>query len=92
MSKKSLLRYDHANMPIVSASVVGRLDTVRDVLSENPPSFFAMPAGQDISAIVERAAVIARKFRTLIVVGIGGSDLGARTLVWPRCGARALHA
>lgn len=81
MSKKTLLSYDHANMTVASASLAERLSAAQQVLLENPPAFFSLPSNKEIAAIKKLGAVTAKKFRTLIVVGIGGSDLGARTLV-----------
>jgi len=86
------LRYDHGFMwddaAAHGAPADGRdamfraLKDVRDNVMLSHPGFWAIPdmyAEADVARAL--AAKVAKKFSTLVVVGIGGSDLGARTLV-----------
>jgi len=66
--------------------LAGRLDTSRrglkQDLADGSVGYLSMPERhRDIRASIKAADEISSKFKTLIVLGIGGSDLGARMLV-----------
>ncbi len=91
------LAYDHSLMLASQVGTAGlpdselpalkrRLAEVRTALAEQKRSgrvgFFGIPERQaEIRAAVSLAKSIRREFRTLLVLGIGGSDLGARALL-----------
>lgn len=55
---------------------------VRDAILFSQPGFWAIPDMHEELAMAQKTAkLISAKFRALIVVGIGGSDLGARALI-----------
>jgi len=97
MPKKTLIEYDHslmyadrsgaAAMPEAEArDLWSRLDPVRDELVRQQKAgevgFFSIPGRlKELRAVEDLAAAVAKKYRTLIVIGIGGSDLGARALI-----------
>lgn len=92
-----LPRYDLASMLSSSvgrhgypeeelSALYSHLDGVRSELSRQRKAgevgFFSIPErNADVVASIALAKAVAKKFRTLIVIGIGGSDLGARTLI-----------
>ena len=62
------------------------LDGVRKTLAAQKeagkPGFLTIPDRRGEARAAESlAAAVAKKFKTLVVIGIGGSDLGARALV-----------
>jgi glucose-6-phosphate isomerase len=95
--KKPLITYDYSLMLKNRAGSAGasrqqlmalrsRLKRVREKLKADDRqgnfAFLGIPERrQEIRDTDEMAKDVARKFRTLIVIGIGGSDLGARTLI-----------
>jgi glucose-6-phosphate isomerase len=88
MPKHPMIAYDHANMRrgALSASLLKRLRGVhadmKRLHKEGAYGFTTIPDRDTELLEVRRVAASLRKeFRTLIVVGIGGSDLGARALV-----------
>lgn len=97
MPKKSLIEYDHslmtADRPVSAGAAasadketLNRLESVKKELLKQRASdavgFFSIPGRRrELRAVEVLAAGVARKFRTLIVIGIGGSDLGARALI-----------
>ncbi|HTK05460.1 MAG TPA: glucose-6-phosphate isomerase [Candidatus Eisenbacteria bacterium] len=96
MPKGSSIAYDHAFMWSSSASA-GTADGEREALAKSlgpvkakllddwksgRVGFFAIPElKSDLAELKRAAADVSRKFDDLIVVGIGGSDLGARALI-----------
>lgn len=96
MPKANAITYDHALMWASRASagapdaerdaILTPLRAVKDKLADARDSgsigFFTIPGLRKELAEVRRAAAdVAKKFDDLIVVGIGGSDLGARALI-----------
>lgn len=61
------------------SSLLLRLEKFRTDLIINPPSFFQLP-DQEIKPIVNAARSLNR-YKNLVVIGVGGSSLGAETLV-----------
>lgn len=63
----------------------GRLAAVRETLLDGwkaAPGFFGIPERHDdLRAVKEAAKAAAKSCRTLVVIGIGGSDLGARAIL-----------
>ncbi|MEY4722753.1 MAG: hypothetical protein RLZZ324_266 [Candidatus Parcubacteria bacterium] len=58
------------------------LDAARQAILSEPPGFFSIPdRGEELRATEKLAREVAGKFKTLIVIGIGGSDLGARAII-----------
>ena len=96
MPRKTPITYDHSLM-WASRSSAGASDGERGALARSLEpvktrliedwksgrvGFFGIPELKDDLAAVRRtAADVARQFTDLIVVGIGGSDLGARALI-----------
>jgi len=93
MPQKKLIDYDHSLMRPDRHGAGGDeerqllhlMGMARDTLSrqrqEGSVGFFSIPERrQELRAAEKLAADIAKKFKTLIVIGIGGSDLGARAL------------
>jgi glucose-6-phosphate isomerase len=89
MPKIPLVVYDPANMRLRGAGFARLLKRLRGVHTEmkrlhrkGAYGFMTIPQ-RDIELLEVRrvAASLRKEFRTLIVVGIGGSDLGARALV-----------
>ncbi len=62
-----------------------RLAAVRETLLDGwkaAPGFFAIPERHDdLRAVREAAKAAAKSCKTLVVIGIGGSDLGARAIL-----------
>lgn len=96
MKTTSRIQYDHASMwsPAVShgtpesvgPSLLETLSSVHKKLKNEAASgrmgFMAMPDMKKELALAKRmAAAVKRDFKTLVVVGIGGSDLGARAVI-----------
>jgi glucose-6-phosphate isomerase len=97
MPKKQLLRYDHSLMLRGGCGANGKpeqempelvagLETVRKSLLKQwkagQVGFLDIPElKEDVESAVRMANSVRRKFKTLVVVGIGGSDLGARALI-----------
>jgi glucose-6-phosphate isomerase len=92
MPKKALIEYDHSLMQPgrhVAAdeerqlhdSLGAALEALSRQKREGSVGFLAIPERrQELRAAEKMAADVANKFKTLIVIGIGGSDLGARAL------------
>lgn len=97
MPKKSLIEYDHSLMYADrSGAAAMPADEARELWSKLEPvriellrqrkagqvGFFSIPGRlKELRAAEVLAAAVAKKYRTLIVIGIGGSDLGARALI-----------
>jgi glucose-6-phosphate isomerase len=96
MRNSSLVSYDHSlmldgavgrgGMPEAElAALRGRLGAARETLLagwKSAPGFFGIPERKDDFRAVRDAAKMASKScRTLVVIGIGGSDLGARAIL-----------
>jgi glucose-6-phosphate isomerase len=96
MPKKQTIVFDHANMwaPAVNGGVpdasrdrvFGPLESVKARLTDGWKSggigFFEIPDfKKDLADVKKTAAGVSRAFKDLIVIGIGGSDLGARALL-----------
>ncbi|MFH1046804.1 MAG: hypothetical protein V1738_00735, partial [Patescibacteria group bacterium] len=97
MPKKSIISLDATNYFQEKIGVGGisrgdlqkmgvKLCAVRKILksalSDKSVGYLSMPEREeDIRVTIELAKKISRQFNTLIVLGIGGSDLGARMLV-----------
>ncbi|MFA6603210.1 MAG: glucose-6-phosphate isomerase [Patescibacteria group bacterium] len=97
MTKRPLINYDHSLMfagrpsgsvPLEDEmhELIRRLETVKtEVLRQKRAKligFFHSPdALSDIRATEKLAAELRRQYKTLVVIGIGGSDLGARAIL-----------
>ncbi|HSD12015.1 MAG TPA: glucose-6-phosphate isomerase [Patescibacteria group bacterium] len=100
MPKKSAITYDHSFMWASRASA-GTADGEREALARSLEpvkaklmddwksgrvGFFAIPELTDDLAALRRAAKdVAKSFSDLVVIGIGGSDLGSRALIRALC-------
>ena len=60
-------------------TALSRLEKFREIEAENPPEFLQLP-DQDLGPILSAVRSLSR-FRHLVVLGIGGSSLGAETVV-----------
>ncbi len=105
--QKRLISYDHSLMLADKIGEAGfpdsdlprffaQLADVRDALvtqwRKGSVGFFSIPDRKEELRMVETLAKdVAKKFTTLIVVGIGGSDLGARALHRTVQGAATNH-
>ena len=92
-----MLRYDHELMRVAASgqggigdeefrSLLKTLDGVRQTLAEarragNLAFASTVETGAHLSASVRAAAEMRKRAKTLVVVGIGGSDLGAKALI-----------
>lgn len=80
-------RIGKAGVPVSRVPVIAsRLEAVRKELQRQRDAgetgFFSVPERRkDAKEAKDAAARTSRAFRTLVVIGIGGSDLGARALV-----------
>ncbi len=97
MPKKPLIEYDHSLMfadrhgaaamtPEEAKELWHKLGPVHAELVRQAKTgetgFFSIPARrQELRAVRDLASAVSKKYRTLVVIGIGGSDLGARALV-----------
>jgi glucose-6-phosphate isomerase len=97
MPKKRLLRFDYSLMMRAGCGANGKpeqelqdmLKTMTGVQASllaqwkaGRAGFFGIPELKaDLRSAVQMAEDIRRKFRTLVVIGIGGSDLGARAIL-----------
>ncbi|MES2014783.1 MAG: glucose-6-phosphate isomerase [Patescibacteria group bacterium] len=70
------------DMPRLTKELEGVHKTLIDDWRTGKASFFELPdAADDVRASLRAAKTIAQKAKTLIVAGIGGSDLGSRALI-----------
>jgi glucose-6-phosphate isomerase len=97
MPKHPLIKYDHANMrsgavgkagqsPAQFSRLLKRLAVVHRAMKDHNKKggygFTTIPyRAEELAEVRRLAASLKKEFKTLIVVGIGGSDLGARALV-----------
>ncbi len=96
MQKKPLIAYDYSRMFAARPGqgfaredvpeMQRRLEAVRAELLRRKEAgeigFFSIPAARrGLREVETMAAAVRREFKTLIVIGIGGSDLGARAII-----------
>lgn len=76
----SCMRFTDADRASFRPKTEAAHERVETTRSSNVQGWFDLPSA-DIAAISAAAKRLVKSFRRLIVVGIGGSDLGARALV-----------
>src|ERR1700757_2273685 len=96
MPKKTLTAYDYSFMLSDRAGRTGKgadelpklfrdlakvQRTLRDQKENHKAGFFSIPEShEELRPVLALANDLKKKYQTLVVIGIGGSDLGARAI------------
>lgn len=83
--KRSSIIYDGKNMRVGAASLASRLDAARRAVvadsTEGRQGWLLLPDDREMVKRIERMVKEKKGFSTILVLGIGGSDLGTRAIV-----------
>ena len=80
MSLRLELRHILANTATVTAAAAPAYQKIQDQKKAGGLGFAKLPYQEDLSAIQSLAEAVRKEFRDVILVGIGGSDLGTRAV------------